>query len=836
MTPAAPLGSGRGRALRVPLLLGALLALFYAPLADPQAVLATRDMVEYHLPMRTAFAHLASVGLPQWDPFAHGGQPLLSNPNYGALYPLSWLALVFPPAMALNLLVLLHAGLAAWGAFRLARRLGAGASAAVLAAVAYACGPTFLALLHTLTIALAMSFLPWVMEFALAVLDPAPGQRTRRAWYGLSFALTAILILGDPLLVAMTLVTVAAFVLGRPRARLLRLPQIAGAFAFSIALAAIQLVPMLARLADSPRAAGLDWRQATSWSLPWQRIAELFFPRFFGDATRPELALFFGWGIHDRDYPYLVWIGVGLPLLLLSLAAWLRRDTPERATWALMTLAGIFLALGRHNPLYQWAWSYLPGVDKLRFPEKFLLLALTAAVFAGALGWQRLLDQRDERDPANPERRGRALAAELPAALAALLVLAALGLALLAFFAPQLIAWFARSHAGLPLVDETLQRALGFYRRESLLAIGFALATLALFAAARFTRAPRRRLESAAIALVALELWTYGHALVRTLPATALFAPPRLARDLPPRALRLFSDEPYRRDKTELVVTAGNPRLRWARAPLERFDSRAANLFGYSYALDKDYDLSLTRSAARAVRFYEQVRRFPELELHLLGAWSVSHIVERKSAEELLEEAKRLGPTLAPSISPVRLRANKFALPAYRFVAGGVILPDAVSAERAAARAHLPLNAREFLIADSPLPPLPVLPSGRLDDARLVKVVDRGSELRLTYAARHAALLVVAATYDTRWEAAAGEQKLPLYETAAGYMAVLVPAGEGEVRMRFRDPWLRLGAAITATAILVALGLAARSRRRCHTIESPCRRSSSSSSTPPSSA
>ena len=32
---------------------------------------------------------------------------------------------------------------------------------------------------------------------------------------------------------------------------LVTLPQIAGAFAFSIALAAIQLVPMLARLADS---------------------------------------------------------------------------------------------------------------------------------------------------------------------------------------------------------------------------------------------------------------------------------------------------------------------------------------------------------------------------------------------------------------------------------------------------------------------------------------------------------------------------------------------------------------------------------------------------------
>ena len=106
-----------------------------------------------------------------------------------------------------------------------------------------------------------------------------------------------------------------------------------------------------------------------------------------------------------------------------------------------MTLAGIFLALGRHNPLYHWAWSYLPGVDKLRFPEKFLLLALTAAVFAGALGWQRLLDQRDEarprgsrpgaagRSPPSSPRRSRRSSSSTAA-----------GLALLAFFAPQLIA------------------------------------------------------------------------------------------------------------------------------------------------------------------------------------------------------------------------------------------------------------------------------------------------------------------------------------------------------------------------------------------------------------
>ena len=43
----------------------------------------------------------------------------------------------------------------------------------MLAALAYACGPTFLALLHTLTIALAMSFLPWMMALVLRCSTPA---------------------------------------------------------------------------------------------------------------------------------------------------------------------------------------------------------------------------------------------------------------------------------------------------------------------------------------------------------------------------------------------------------------------------------------------------------------------------------------------------------------------------------------------------------------------------------------------------------------------------------------------------------------------------------------
>lgn len=816
MTTARGLWRSGWPAWRIPLLLGALLALFFFPLLDPHAVLATRDMVEHHLPMRFAFAELARSGHPLWDPFAHGGQPLLSNPIYGALYPLSWLALILPVPAAVNLMVLIHAALAAWGAFRLARRLGARDGTAVLAALAFTCGPTFLSLLHSLNIALAMSFLPWAMAFALAVLDSPPGRPSKRSWFGLSLAMTAIFVLGDPLVVALSLLAIAAFALGGGGVRLRRLPRVAGAFAFAIALAAIQVLPALARLADSPRGAGLDWPQATAWSFPWQRLAELVFPSFFGDAARPELARYFGWGIHDRDYPFLLWIAIGLPLLLLAISSWMRRGSCERAAFLLMTAAGVFLAFGRHNPLYSWAWRYLPGIDKQRFPEKFLLLALTAAIFAGALGWQRLLDDREERAARPSGSAGGGRGARLPAALAAVSAALAGGLAALAFRAPQVITAFAGAHSGGPLAGAALQQALLFYRRESLLAFGFALAALALFALAGWSHTPRRWLELAALALVTLELWTYGHALVRTLPANVLFAPPQVARDLPPAPLRLFSDAPYRRDESAVVITAGEPTVHWTRAPLERLDSRAGNLMGYSYALDRDFDLSSTRSAARGLRFFEQARTDPELELRLLGAWGVSHLIARKPAGVLVEEARRLGPRLVSTVAPVSVRANDQALAPYRFVAGAELFPDAAAAERAAVAARLPLRASEYLIGDlAPAAEAGIrkLLTGRLDEAGMRAVEDHGDHVRIVYGAAHPALLVVASTFDRRWGAILGGAELPVFETAAGYMALLLPAGEGEVHLRFRDPWVNLGAAISATTLLVALGLALRARR-----------------------
>src|ERR1700712_5680787 len=106
-----------------PILLAAgWLASLLGSLLLPGRTLANRDIPLFHLPLRTAFRDLAAFGLPAWNPWLHGGQPILSNPSYGAFYPPSWLVLVVPPYFALGLLAVLHGALAFAGAWRLVRR------------------------------------------------------------------------------------------------------------------------------------------------------------------------------------------------------------------------------------------------------------------------------------------------------------------------------------------------------------------------------------------------------------------------------------------------------------------------------------------------------------------------------------------------------------------------------------------------------------------------------------------------------------------------------------------------------------------------------------------
>lgn len=802
-----------GTAAAIPLLLGTgwLLALF-APLLSPARALANRDVPLFHLPLRTAFRQLAEQagGLPQWNPWIHGGQPILSNPNYGAFYPPSWLVFLVAPSYTLNLLILGHAALAFAGAWWLARRLGGGREAAALAAVGYAGSGATLSLTSALTIFCGMAWLPWVLGWTDEALRAArdESRRWRRPALLAGAALGLQLLNGEPTAVVLSGLGVLGFAASSATARparrwsLLRLlPPLALLFAAGLALAAVQWLPTAGRFLGSPRAGGLDAARAAVWSSPPARAVELVFPRVFGDPVRDSEGLYFGWGLHDRDFPYLPSLYPGLLLTVLAVAAVARWPFPRRAAWALLFALGAFLALGRHNPLYEPLRQALPVLAVLRFPEKFAALAAAAVTFAGALGWGWLLREREE---GRPER------ADFPLALALVLLAAAAGLTALLYARPEVGEWFVRGHASpTEGTAEKIARGAAFLRREGWWAMATAASAAALLALCRSPRGrriPAAVLAAAAVALLAGDLWRHGHGLVQTAPAALYQGAPPLV--LTPES-RLFVQEPEW-DEPSFVPRrsasregAENARLR---VLLERGEPYSGLLWGISYALHEDFDLLLTPWAAAALRTLHEDWDRPELAWRFLGAWNVGTVLLRKDPAAWAAEAAR-----NPAAPLMRRLENPHRLPRHRFVPHAVFHADRAVALASSRGEGYAVMRREHLVrpektgeAVYPRPPQPL------------GLEDRGGRLRLRYRAESAALFVAAYTFDEGWRARLDGLPLPLHPTAAGQIAAELPAGEHDLVLEYRDRLLPAGAAITLTTLIAVLAalLAAPGRRR----------------------
>jgi hypothetical protein len=770
-----------------------LLSLF-APVLSPARALANRDIPTFHLPLRTAFRELAAFGLPQWNPWLHGGQPILSNPSYAAFYPPSWLVLAVPPAMALSLLAVLHAAIAFAGAWFLARRLGCGRGAAALAAVGFSGCGAYLSFLSAFNLFWGITWLPWVLVWGDAALAAGPGERWWRPGLLAGGALGLALLNGEPATAMMSgfcllaLTADAAVLHGRLAARTsaktaarVLVPLFTGG-----ALAAVQLVPTLSRLAESPRR-GLAFAAAADWSLPPARLIEIVFPRFFGDGARSLEGFFFGWTLNDGHYPYVESLYPGLLLTVLGVAALVRGGIPRRGAWLLAFTGGWFLALGRHNPAYGWLRQVFPPLAVLRYPEKFAVLSILVLALAGILGWQWLLAER---------RAGRPESAGLPFALALAVLAAASALAILLWLAPGLAARFVASHAEPGPSSAAADAArLVYLRGESWIAITTAAGVAALLALCRWSRSPQRLLQGLALVLLAADLWHQEHGLVRTVPTAIYRTPPSLAAALLPARNRIFL-QPTGADPVDLMPVQGDLQSVIARNKVATLQPYSALLWDIPYVFEVDFELMLTRWGQRATDVFQAEWALPQRGYRFLGVWNVGDVFLHRPVAE--QQAMLRDPAVLQDSGAVSWRrvANPYVLPRFRFVPRVTFHPTYAQA-LAVARALSWKVARDEQCIGQPSRILTYAqPPQPLD------LVDEGGRIRLRYRAAKGAFLIAAINFDEGWRASLeGGSPLAVHPTAASQIGVELPAGEHRVLLEYREPLLEAGAAITLAAL-----------------------------------
>jgi len=789
-----------GRRLAValqPALLGAAWTLsLFGPLLSPQRALANRDIAAFHLPLRFAFRELAAFGLPQWNPWLHGGQPLLSNPSYGAFYPPSWLVFAAPPYMAMSLLAILHVALAFAGAWRLARRLGCGRGAAALAGIGYSGCGACLSMLSAFTLFLSLAWLPWLLAWADEALRAPRGERWWRPALLAGGVLGLQLLNGEPTTAVISGLALLAFAASAMSAaaaasaadrqagawqRSRRALRVLVPFAFAIALASVQMLPTLGRMADSPRRALAD-AHAMNWSLPPQRLVEVVLPRFYGDPARVAEGLFFGGEINDRHYPFVESLYPGLLLAVLGAAALLRGRIPRRAAWCLSLGAGIFLALGRHNPLYAGLRRAVPVLGVLRYPEKFAILAVLALLLAGSLSWQRLLDEREA---------GRPEAANLPLALSLAVLAAVATLMALLLWAPHLAEPLLAA-GGSPFPAQRAA-ALPYLRGEGWAALATAAAVAALLGLCRWcrpSRPSRQWLSLLAILLLAADLWHYGHSLPRTTSAAVYRVPPPLAASLLPARDRVFAPPPTGPDLSppEVSNQADQTSLYIARLTPD-----SGLLWRIPYVFDVDFDVMLTNWAQAADDILQHEWLQPDRSFRYLGAWNVRTLLM----------ARRIADQPPAGSDPVLIGLsrleNPHVLPRFRFVPRVTFHPDLTAAVAAARAASWGLGREDHAVR--PGQPSQTLVYSR--PPRLLESADEGGRVRLHYRAEQGGFFVAAMTFDEGWQARIDGAPVAVHPTAACQIGVELAPGEHRLLLEYKDPFVPVGAAVSLSALLL---------------------------------
>ena len=339
--------------------------------------------------------------LPFWNPYSLAGTPLLANGQSAALYPGHVILglLHVPTALAIVLLAWFHLAWTAIGTYLLVRRLGGSAIGGMVAGASFGLSPFMIAWTGLPSVITTVSWIPWVLAFAVAVFNPAQTARIRQA-VGLAVCVGMLILSGHLRFVAYGIMGLIVWMIvqwivnrktnGTPPWHLAL-----GALLLGAMVAAPQLLPTLSYSQFSHRRApataeGYDHYTDSAVkpfeleTLPFATL--LGHPGHYADMQADAQGQ-----VYSSYWPQLVKQGANyaesaislgpLVLALLVLAPW-RRQGKRFA--ALATLGAVALLLAMGTVLNKVLYFAVPGWSATGSPGRVeVLFVLAGCVLAG---------------------------------------------------------------------------------------------------------------------------------------------------------------------------------------------------------------------------------------------------------------------------------------------------------------------------------------------------------------------------------------------------------------------------------------------------------------------
>ena len=373
----------------------ALAVVFFLPAFLPdQGIFGTDYLAGSYQFMEFLSNQLRSGVIPKWVPYVYGGVPLHANPGstyYPTRLALMWLlpdSRVFPALLMTQFIV------AAGGMYLLARELGTRTWIAFLAGLAFMfTGITMSGLYsgHDGRIIVA-TFAPLVFYcihrgMRTGAVAPFAGLAATLGFTLLSFQIQS----NYYLLLAGAFWTLFCAWQFREAGRLQiarRMMRALLAVAFAFALSAVNFLPFIDYVAESPRGAegGRGYEYATSFSMPPAETIGLAIPEQHG-----VLGTYHGKSFFKQHTEY---VGAFVIAMLLLGVVFARRSG-HWLFFAVTTLVALSMSYGGFTPIYRLYYTLLPGVNKFRAPSISFFLVAMSLVTMAAITLEKLASIRD---------------------------------------------------------------------------------------------------------------------------------------------------------------------------------------------------------------------------------------------------------------------------------------------------------------------------------------------------------------------------------------------------------------------------------------------------------
>jgi hypothetical protein len=336
---------------------------------------------------------LLSGSFPLWDPYVGAGQSAVADALHQLfLLPALAVRLIGSDVVGFNLWVATPFPLAALGAWLFFRRRFA-ADASALGAIAFSLSGPIVSTGNFPNLSWSAAAIPWV----LWAVDRVAAAATPRRIAALAVVTSLQAFAGEPVTLLATLVVSLAFaaIVSPPpaapfarRARLLA--SIALGLGLGLGVAAVQLVPL-------GRAAALSERSATIgtdfWSLHPLALVEIVSRHLFGDFFTSQSLDVVPWlpVLNSGREPLLFSIYFGVPLLSMALFGLVSEGLSRWTVfWTSAAVASLLSAFGAYTPVYPFVRDHLPLLPSLRFPAKYLVILSIVVASGAATGWEAM--------------------------------------------------------------------------------------------------------------------------------------------------------------------------------------------------------------------------------------------------------------------------------------------------------------------------------------------------------------------------------------------------------------------------------------------------------------